>query len=183
MIAKNVLVPIATGIEEIEAVTIVDVLRRAGLTVRVSTIEEREVIGANGIKIVADSDFLDEALEDFDAIVVPGGSEAARRFAAHGGLGTAIKSFCHNNNLVAAICASPAVVLAPLGLLNQKKATCYPSLSDRIKNFVDERVVTDGNIITSQGPGTAMAFAFRVVEFLAGEKIAHNLKRDIIVGI
>lgn len=182
MLKKNVLVPIANGVEEIEAVTIIDVLRRAGLEVRVSSIEEREITGANGIKIVADSDFIDEVLGDYDAIVLPGGTEGAQRFLAFVALNDALKRFLKAGNLVGAICASPAVVLAGLGLLDGKKATAYPSFKHMIKNYVDERVVVDGNIITSQGPGTALAFALKIAEILVGEKQASAVRAGMLVS-
>lgn len=175
MLAKNILVPIASGIEEIEAVTIIDILRRAGVSVRVSTVEAREVTGANGIKIVADSDFIDEVLEDYDGIVVPGGTEGAKKFAAFSPLGDALKKFCKTNNLVAAICASPALVLASQGLLDERKATCYPAFKSHLKNHVDEKVVVDGNIITSQGPGTAFPFALKIAEILVGKSTADKV--------
>lgn len=89
--SKNVLVPVANGIEELEAVTIIDVLRRAGIAVRVTSIDGREITGANGVKIVADSQFSDEVADNYDAIVLPGGSEGAERFAAHSGLTDALK--------------------------------------------------------------------------------------------
>jgi protein deglycase len=180
MIKKNILVPIANGVEELEAVSIIDVLRRSGLVVRVSTIEEREITGANGIKIVADSDFIDEVLDDYDAIVLPGGTEGAERLLAFAPLGKALKRFATNNNLVGAICASPAIVLAAYGLLDTKKATCYPSFKHLVQNYVDENVVVDGNIITSQGPGTALLFALRIAEILAGPKVASQVKAGML---
>jgi 4-methyl-5(b-hydroxyethyl)-thiazole monophosphate biosynthesis len=180
MLTKNVLVPIANGIEELEAVTIIDVLRRGGLSVRVSTIEEREITGANGIKIVADSDFIDEALDDYDAIVLPGGTEGAEYFFAFAPLGSAIKRFVKEGRLVGAICASPAIVLAGLNVLDDKKATAYPSFKQMVKNYVDEKVVVDNNIITSQGPGTAFPFAFKLVEIMAGIKIANAVKAGML---
>jgi 4-methyl-5(b-hydroxyethyl)-thiazole monophosphate biosynthesis len=180
MLSKNILVPIARGIEEIETVTIIDVLRRAGISVRVSSIEEREVIGAHGIKIVADSDFSDEAIEDYDGIVLPGGSEGAKRFAECTPLITAIKKLNADKELIAALCASPAVVLTKAGVLNNKKATGYPSFKNQIKNYVDEKVVIDGNIVTSQGPGTAMVFALRLVEILADKKTASEVKAQML---
>lgn len=180
MLTKNVLVPIANGIEEIEAVTIIDVLRRAGLSVRASSIEGREITGANGIKIVADSDFIDEVLDDYDAIILPGGTTGAEHFFAFPALDKALKQFAKNNNLVGAICASPAIVLAGFGLLDTKKATCYPAFKHLIKNYVDEKVVVDGTIITSQGPGTALLFALRVAEILAGPAIAQKVKAGML---
>jgi 4-methyl-5(b-hydroxyethyl)-thiazole monophosphate biosynthesis len=180
MLTKNVLVPIANGIEEIEVVTIIDVLRRGGLSVRVSSIEEREITGANGIKIVADSDFIDEALDDYDAIVLPGGTEGAEYFFAFAPLGNAIKRFVKEERLVGAICASPAIVLAGLNLLDDKKATSYPSFKHLIKNYIDEKVVVDKNIVTSQGPGTALLFALKLLEIMAGTGIYNKVKSGML---
>jgi 4-methyl-5(b-hydroxyethyl)-thiazole monophosphate biosynthesis len=180
MLKKNVLIPIANGIEELEAVTIIDVLRRANLGVRVTSIEERTIIGANSIKIVADSDFIDEVIEDYDAIVLPGGTEGAKRFAAYKPLEDALKKLTKNQSIVAAICASPALVLAHLGILDHVKATSYPSFKHNIKNYVDEKVVVDGHIITSQGPGTALAFAFKLVDILVGEEVTQKVKKGML---
>ena len=182
MLNKSVLVPISSGIEEVEAVTIIDVLRRALLNVRVSTIEEREISGANGIKLVADSAFIDEALEDYDAIVLPGGTEGAERFSAFAPLTDALKSFADSGQLVGAICASPALVLSKIGLLDNKRATSYPSFKQHIKNYVDERVVVDGQIVTSQGPGTAFLFALRLVSLLVNDKAADDVAKGMLVS-
>jgi 4-methyl-5(b-hydroxyethyl)-thiazole monophosphate biosynthesis len=177
---KNVLVPIANGIEEIEAVTIIDVLRRAGVGVRVTSIEDREITAANGVKLVADSSFVDEVLEDYDGIILPGGTDGAKRFFAHTALTDAIKKYHQQKMLVGAICASPAVVLAGIGLLAGKKATCYPSFKQNLPNYVDEPVVVDGSIVTSQGPGTAFCFALKLAEILAGEGIAREVKAGML---
>lgn len=181
MLNKNILVPVATGIEEIECVTIIDVLRRADIDVRVCSIEDREIIGAHGIKIVADSLFLDEVLEDYDALVLPGGSEGAERFYDYSPLVQSLTSFVKTGQLVGAICASPALVLARAGLLDSVKATCYPEYKSKLQHYQDERVVIDGNIITSQGPGTAFDFAFKLVEILAGAKISHKIKTGMLL--
>lgn len=167
MFAKNVLIPLAQGFEELEAVSIIDVLRRGKIGVRISSIEEREIIGAHGIKLIAESDFADEVVENYDAIVLPGGTEGAKRLYAYTPLATALMSFATEGRIIAAICASPALVLAELGLLEKTKATCYPCFKSHIKNFVDEKVVVDANIITSQGPGTAIAFALKLIELLS----------------
>lgn len=180
MLSKNVLVPIANGNEEIEVITIVDILRRANVGVRVASIEDREITGANGIKIVADSDFVDEVVDDYDAIILPGGTEGAKRYVEHTSLTRALKEFHQKDLLVAAICASPALVLAPLGLLKDKKATCYPSFKDKIANYVDQPYVEDGNVVTSQGPGTAMAFALHLVKILASETTANQIKSGVL---
>lgn len=180
---KNILVPVVSGIEELEAVTIIDTLRRAGQAVRVTSLEEREVNGANGIKILADSLYIDEVIEDYDAIILPGGTEGARLFAAHGPLVKALKTFAKDGKLVAAICASPALVLAPNGILDDKKATCYPSFKDKLKNYVDQKVVEDDNIVTSQGPGTALHFALALAKRLAGQKVADEVKNGMLASV
>lgn len=177
---KNVLVPVVNGIEEIEAVTIIDVLRRAGVGVRVSSIGEREVVSANGVKLVADSLFADEVLENFDGIILPGGTDGAKSFAAHAGVIKAIKDFNDQKLLVAAICASPGLALASAGILANKRATGYPSLKDKIPHYVDEPVVIDENIVTSQGPATALRFALKLAEILAGETVAREVKAGML---
>lgn len=177
---KTALIPVATGVEELETVTIIDVLRRAGIGVRVTSIEERTIIAANGVKLVADSDFIDEVVEDYDAIIVPGGTEGAKRFSAHPGLTAAIKQFADKGLLVAAICASPGIVFGGIGILDDRKATGYPSFKQKIPNYVDEPVVVDKNIVTSQGPGTALRFALTLVEILAGAQAAHEVRMGML---
>jgi 4-methyl-5(b-hydroxyethyl)-thiazole monophosphate biosynthesis len=181
MYNKNILVPLAEGFEEVEAVSIIDVLRRANLGVRVCSIEEKEVSGAHSIKILADSVFRDEVIEDYDAIVLPGGTNAAKQFFDYGPLTHALKIFEREGRTIAAICASPALVFAELGLLEHKKATCYPSFKSHLKNYVDEPVVKDGCIITSQGPGTALTFALKLVEVLADAKTATSIRNGILI--
>lgn len=182
MMKKNVLVPVADGIEELEAVTIIDILRRSGLLVRVCSIEGREITGANNIKIVADSIYNDEVIEDYDAIILPGGTHGARLFAAYGPLVKALKIFA-KSKFVAAICASPALVLAPNGILDDRKATCYPAFKKELQNFIDQGVVEDGNVITSQGPGTAIAFALKIADRLAGAKIAEEVRAGMLIAL
>lgn len=180
MLNKNILVPVASGIEELEFITIVDVLRRACVEVRVCSVEEREISTAHQVKITADSQFIDEVIEDYDGIILPGGSDGAERFFEFSPLAEALEKFAKEELLIGAICASPALVLAPLGILDTKKATCYPSFKAKLKNYTNEAVVVDKNIITSQGPGTALAFAFKLVEILAGREKAKSLKFDML---
>lgn len=177
----NVILPVADGFEEIEAVSVIDILRRAKIGVRISSIGEREVVSAEGLKIIADSQFIDEVVQDYDAIILPGGTEGANRLHAFTPLVTALLNFNKDNSLIAAICASPALVLSPIGLLDNKKATCYPSFKDRIKHYVDSDVVQDDNIITSQGPGTAFSFALKIVEHFLGEKTVLDLKTGMLL--
>jgi 4-methyl-5(b-hydroxyethyl)-thiazole monophosphate biosynthesis len=180
MLKKNILVPIASGIEELECVTIIDVLRRACLDVRVCSIEEREITGAHGIKIVADSLFLDEDFQNYDALILPGGSEGAERFYECSSLVQELGNFVKTGRLVGAICASPALVLARAGLLDNVKATCYPAYQAKIPRYAREKVVVDGNIVTSEGPGTALDFSLKLVEILAGPKTRDEVKAALL---
>jgi 4-methyl-5(b-hydroxyethyl)-thiazole monophosphate biosynthesis len=180
MFQKNILVPVADGIEEIEAITIIDILRRAGLSVRVCSIEEKEVTGANNIKIMADSVYQDEIIDDYDAIILPGGTKGAHLFAAYGPLIKALKIFIKNQKLVGAICASPAIVLAPNNMLDGKKATCYPAMKQELPIYLDQIVVEDQNIVTSQGPATALPFALKLVQILTSPEITQKVKNDIL---
>lgn len=177
----NVLVAIADGCEELETVTIIDVLRRASLSVRVSSIMDRQITCALNTKIVADSDFMDEVLEDYDAIVLPGGTKGAENFAEYSLLIDELKNFLKEGKLIAAICASPALVFAPNGFLSDKKATCYPALKSHIAHYVDQPVVVDGNVITGQGPASALPFALALVEKLAGLAQVKEVKTGMLV--
>lgn len=177
---QTVLVPIADGIEEIETICIIDVLRRGNLSVRVSSIEERQITGAWGIKLVADSVFLDEAIEDYDAIILPGGSKGAQCFSEYTPLINALKNFIKEKKLIGAICASPSVVFAKHGFLDNTNATCYPSLKGNIKKYQESKVVYDNNIITSQGPGTAIDFALKILDILANKDISLKVAKDIL---
>ena len=171
---KQALVPIADGSEEIEAVTIIDVLRRAGVEVTVASVgvgKTKQITAARGTNIVADSFIADCADKAWDLIAIPGGTEGADHLAASEILDQLLRSQAQQGKFYAAICAAPAVVLGSKGLLADKTAAsdprCYQSL---IAKEVDteSRVVVDGNCITSQGPGTAIDFALELVEQLCG---------------
>jgi 4-methyl-5(b-hydroxyethyl)-thiazole monophosphate biosynthesis len=171
---KTALVPIAEGSEELEAVTIIDVLRRAGVEVTVASANEGKTLqisGSNGIKIVADKILSSCAENAYDLIAVPGGLPGSEHLAEHAVLDSLLRRQAEQGKLIGAICAAPALVLASKGLLLDKTATCYPSFQQGLEaKEVDgeARVVVDGNIITSQGPGTALDFALELVEQLCG---------------
>ena len=171
---KQALVPIADGSEEIEAVTIIDVLRRAGVEVTVASVgvgKTKQITAARGTNIVADSFIADCADKAWDLIAVPGGIEGADHLAASEILDQLLRSQAQQGRLYAAICAAPAVVLGSKGLLADKTATSHPRFyQSLIAKEVDteSRVVVDGNCITSQGPGTAIDFALEMVEQLCG---------------
>jgi len=167
----NVLVPLAQGCEELEAITIVDLLRRAGITVVTAGLDERPVTASRGTVLVPDT-MLDEALEqDYDMVVLPGGLPGADHLDNDVRVTGLLKQMAVDGKYTAAICAAPKV-LASSGLLNGKRATSYPgSLQPESVpglDYTEESVVTDGRVITSRGPGTAMDFALELIEVLAG---------------
>lgn len=182
---KKVLVMLAQGFEEIEAVTIIDVLRRAGLTVVCAGLEDIQVQGAHGIVVNADCLFSSLG-DDFDALVLPGGMPGARNLALLESLKSLIiRMSGQKEKLVGAICASPALILAPAGVLEGRRATCYPGMEEsfgRSVRYSREKVVVDGNIITSQGPGTALLFSLAIVEWMLGAVVSADLKKTMVVA-
>jgi 4-methyl-5(b-hydroxyethyl)-thiazole monophosphate biosynthesis len=166
MMSKKVLVAIADGIEELEAVTIVDVLRRAEADVTVASVDARQITASRGVKLVADAVISDCTGKVYDLIALPGGMRGAEHLRDSKELTEMLKGQAASGRLYAAICASPAVVLKPHGLLENKKATCYPSLLLDLDKPEQAKVVVDDNCITSQGPGTALEFSLKLVEML-----------------
>lgn len=175
--SKKVLVPVADGTEELEAVTIIDCLRRAGADVTVASVDKSQVTASRGVRLVADSLISDCTKEIYDLIALPGGMPGAEHLRDCGELSALLKAQAKSDRLYAAICASPAVVLKHHGLLDGKRATCYPSLLSELDCSDDEKVVVDGNCITSQGPATALPFALKLIEILFGKE-----KEDEVAG-
>lgn len=182
----TVLLPIADGSEEIEAVTIIDVLRRAGVTVNVASAmpNRQEIQAARGTHIVADQ-LLPQALDqDWDMIVLPGGMPGAQHLSEHQGLVERLKRQLSEGKWVAAICAAPAVVLGRHNLVPRATATCFPGFQDELREHVaevsEQRVVIDQNVITSQGPGTAMGFALALVEVLTTKEKAQEIAAALL---
>ncbi len=173
---KTVFLFLITGFEEIEAIATVDVLRRAGLDVKtVSLTGERRVVGAHAIPVEADVLFDDVRFDDAELLVVPGGTIA---YYTHEELKNELRAFYDKGGKVAAICAAPAV-LAAAGVLEGRKATCYPGYEEYLQGAVhtDRAVVVDGNVVTGKGPGLTLDFALTLVEFLAG-----RAQRDAVAG-
>jgi 4-methyl-5(b-hydroxyethyl)-thiazole monophosphate biosynthesis len=166
----NALVLLAEGFEEIEAVTIVDVLRRGEVTVTTASLSGKHVKGSHAI--VVESDVLLDAVnvDDFDALVLPGGP-AAKTLREDPRAQAALKQAAAAGKLVAAVCAAPTALEAA-GLLQGKRATSYPGNALPSAHYVEDRVVEDGNVVTSRGPGTTMAFALKLVERLSGVAVA-----------
>jgi 4-methyl-5(b-hydroxyethyl)-thiazole monophosphate biosynthesis len=167
---KAVLVPIADGTEELEAVTIIDTLRRAGAQVTVASVSGLQIVASRKVKFVADVLIKDCAGKTYDCIALAGGMPGAEHLRDCAALTELLKEQDKAGRVIAAICASPAVVLAHHGLLKGRKATCYPSAQDKLpdKSAAGQRVVVDGHFITSQGPGTALEFSLVIVESLFG---------------
>ena len=181
--AKRALVPIADGSEEIEAVCIIDILRRAGMEVVVASVDDLQITASRGVKLMADA-FITECTEEtFDLIALPGGIPGAEHLRDSTELVGILKKQKQAGRLYAAICASPAVVFQPHGLLAGKKATCHPGRINSLENkeAVDFRIVVDGNCITSQGPGTAMEFALKLVELLLGRKKMEEVEGPLVM--
>jgi len=168
---------LADGFEEVEAVTSIDFLARAGIEVTVAGVTGMTVTGAHGLAVRADR-HISRCKGPFDAVVVPGGMPGAKNIAESKGAVALIRSVKDSGGLVAAICAAPAVVLAPNGFLDGKRATCYPGYEKEFKNssFSEERVVVDGKVVTSRGPGTAAEFAIKVIELVAGAAAAGEIR-------
>ena len=171
---KRALIPIANGTEEIEAVTMIDVLRRAGIEVIVASVNdsgEQNIIGVHGITITADCTIDDCTTALFDLIAVPGGLPGSENLAASPALDRLLREQAANGLLYAAICAAPMLVLSSKGLLQDKIVTGHPMFQQDIEAKEvngKSRVVVDGNCITSQGPGTALDFALELVQQLCG---------------
>ncbi len=180
--SKKVLVAIAEGIEELEAVTIIDVLRRAEANVTVASVGDIQIAASRGVKLVADAVISDCVGSVYDLIVLPGGMPGAEHLRDSSQLIDMLKEQAASGRLYAAICASPAVALKPHGLLENKKATCYPSLLSELDNPEQAKVVVDGNCITSQGPGTALEFALKLVELLFGTEKSREVAKAMLAN-
>ncbi len=182
MNTKTILIPVAHGSESLETVTIANILRRAGLSVTLASIESDLTVHATlDIRLTADRLLKDVIDEPFDLIALPGGSKGAEAFSACVPLIDRLMKQRASQGWYAAICAAPAIALAPHGLLEGRRATCYPALRDRLDQYVDEPVVVDGNCITSAGPGTAIAFSLKLVELLAGADKARQVAEAALV--
>lgn len=178
-----VYVHLATGFEEVEALTIIDILRRAEIDVRsVSITGEKLVKGTHGINVEADILFEEAQYKDCEMIVLPGGMPGATNLEAHGGLMTNIKEFEAEGKKLAAICAAP-LALGTAGVIKGKKATIYPGMEDRLVDATPtgEAVTVDGNIITGKGPAFAMEFALALVGELKGATIKEQVAAGLLL--
>jgi 4-methyl-5(b-hydroxyethyl)-thiazole monophosphate biosynthesis len=167
---KRVLVPLADGCEEIEAVTIIDTLRRGGVEVVAVGLHPGPVTASRGVRLLPDAEWPAQLPGAFDAIVLPGGGPGTERLLADPRVVEAVRSFHAAGRWVAAICAAPQV-LHKAGVLAGRRATCYPGVEVALTGAtcVAEPAVRDGRVITGRGPGTSLAFALAVLSALAGE--------------
>ena len=184
-VKKTVLVILADGFEEIEAVTPIDVLRRAGLEVLAAGVGKRQIEGAHGVRFETDI-----VLEQYsgvpDAVVLPGGLPGADNLKKSKAVSDLLSRMQKSDKIIAAICAAPARVLAPSGMLDGKKATCYPGFEGEFSSkttFMPDRVVRDGRIITSRGPGSALEFSLELVRSLVDEKTAAKLSEGLLTKV
>jgi 4-methyl-5(b-hydroxyethyl)-thiazole monophosphate biosynthesis len=186
MYMAKALVFLATGFEEIETVTVVDILRRAGVDVTVVGLTPNVTEGKHGMRIVPDNSIDDVKVEDFDAVVVPGGNPGYKNLRKDPRVIAMIKKAFGSNKLVAAICAGPTV-LSDAGILNGKACTIYPGMDEELEagggKPKHEMVVVDGNIITSRGPATALPFALILTEKLAGKQVAEAVSKRTLANI
>ncbi len=178
---KRVLVPVAQGIEEMEAITIIDVLRRAGAHVVVASVDDIQIKASGGIEFKADRLIKDCMEDEFDLIVLPGGIPGAHNLRDSKELEILLKKQAAMQKFYGAICASPALVLHHHGLVTPGKVTCHPGFVDLIDNgnIVESNVVVDKNCITSRGAGTACDFALSLVELL----YSGNKKNQVAMGL
>jgi len=187
---KKALIFLADGFEEVEAVTPVDYLRRAGIkVVMAATGKNADVMGSHGINFTADTTL--ETMEKqgelnpsgWDCVIIPGGMLGSKNIAACAPVGNFLKKIAGSGKMIAAICAAPAVVLAPLGLLEGKRFTCYPEMEQGLTcgTWTEDKVVIDGALITSRAAGTAAEFAFAIIRTLAGDGQENKLRAALLL--
>jgi len=178
----SVIIPLAQGCEELEAITISDLLRRANINVVTVGLDDQVVTASRGTKLIPDAT-LDQVLEqEFDMLVLPGGLPGADNLNADPRIHNLITYMNQNNRWLAAICAAPKV-LATAGLLENKKVTSFPGSLKGIDvpgmHYVSDAVVIDGNVVTSRGPGTAMDFALSLITLLIGKENSAKVEASL----
>lgn len=176
----KLMVPFADGFEEIEAFSVMSVLRGAGIAVDMVGVVGSVITGAHGVRVMADKRLNVVKVDDYDGIVIPGGGQGCANLEKSKIIMDMIRQFNERGKLIAAICFAPRL-LVKAGVLDNRKATIYPGMERELPYPRGNRVVVDGNIITSQGPGTSIEFALSIVEFLMGKKKAETLRAGLIV--
>ncbi|MFZ4212203.1 4-methyl-5(b-hydroxyethyl)-thiazole monophosphate biosynthesis [Pantoea sp. AG1095] len=185
----SVLVCLAHGSEETEAVTTIDLLVRGGLSVTTASVESdgtREIVCSRGVRLLADAPLVEVADNDYDAIVLPGGLKGAQTFRDSPLLVETVRQFHLSSKIVAAICAAPGTVLVAHDLFPVGNMTGFPGLRDTIPDskWMERRVVWDPrvNLLTSQGPGTAMDFALKLIDLLVNKETAREVASQLVLA-
>lgn len=178
----KVVILLAEGFEEVEAIAIVDVLRRADIEVAIAGLYEGPITSARKVRVLPDTVIDTIRPEDFDMIVLPGGQPGSDNLNADTRVRRLINEFHAKGKLTGAICAAP-YVLANAGILEGKRATSYPTYKDRLGNVIYEElsVVEDGNVMTSRGPGTALCFGLSIVKRLVGKEKAQQIRQAMLL--
>lgn len=179
---SEVVVLLADGFEEIEGLTVVDVLRRAGISLTTASIMKREqVTGAHQIQVKADCLMEETDFSDTKMVVLPGGLGGMQNLEAHEGVRELLRQFAKEQRYIGAICAAPTI-LGRMGLLEGKRAVCYPSMEDGLTDaeVCYEGVVADGTIITGRGMGVSIDFALRLIEALRDKALADDIAEQIV---
>ena len=181
---KKVLIPLAQGFEEIEALAVVDILRRAGVEVVMAGTVDNPIEGRNRIKVLADAPLESVKEQDFDMIVLPGGAVGTENLKKDMRVKEIVERLYKKGRFITAICAAPTV-LSAIGVTAGRTVTSHPTVRTKLEKekISDERIVVDGNIITSQGPGTALEFAFKLVEVLLGKEKVAEVNKGVLARI
>ncbi len=181
---KKVLVPLAPGFEEIETITVVDILRRAGIDVTMAGTIEGSIIGSRKIRVMADISIDQVVDHTFDMVVLPGGQPGTKHLGKDPRVKKILENAVASGASVSAICAAPSI-LSMYGFLTGKRATSHPSVRSMMEgvDYSEDRVVVDERWITSRSPGTAMEFAFRLVTLLVGEDKAKEINEGVMARL
>ncbi|WP_018248553.1 DJ-1 family glyoxalase III [Orenia marismortui] len=177
----KIIIPLANGCEEIEAITNIDVLRRAGVEVETISLKGLEVKGAHNIIIKADKKIDELNIEEVGGIILPGGMPGAANLRDDKRIINIVQKLDQKNGLIAAICAAP-IVLEAAGVIKDRPATSYPGFGQEMESctYLQDRVVVDDNLITGRGPGVALEFALKIVELLVNKEKAEEIKAEMI---
>lgn len=173
---------IAEGFEEIETSATYDILKRAGIDVVTAGLQPDEIAGSRGLKIVTDTTLDKLNVSNLDGVVIPGGYPGYVNLGKSTIVLDLLRQMASGGKYLASICAGP-LVLEQAGVIKGKKVTCFPGMEGALKTacYIPQRVVEDGNIITSQGPGTALEFALKLAERWAGKDTAEKLRKDLVI--
>ena len=181
----KVMVLLANGFEDIEAISVIDILRRGGIEVVTASIHDKRVVrSSHGVRMEADALFSDVGAASYDAIVLPGGSEGAENLRRSEAVAERLRSQHESGRLLCALCAAPTVLEAVGALDEETEVTCYPTCQDGLERpWTPAPVVVDGSVITGQAPGSAILFGLVILQTLAGERVARKVAQGIVTDV